>query len=135
MLKPLTSALLKHRRAYPERIVQFGGGNFLRGFVDWVVDILNDETDFAGSIALVKATPGRYDDLDAQDCLFTTWLHGVTGDEFIERTRLITAVNRHALPLSRLRCLSHFSPARRHPLHLLQHHRIGHRLFRGRCFP
>ena len=98
MLKPLTSALLKNRRQYPERIVQFGGGNFLRGFVDWVVDILNDETDFAGSIALVKATPGRYDDLDAQDCLFTTWLHGVTGDEFIERTRLISAVNRTLYP-------------------------------------
>ena len=98
MPQPLTAALLKQRRTHPERIVQFGGGNFLRGFVDWVVDILNDETDFAGSIALVKTTPGRYDALDEQDCLFTTWLHGMTGDEFIEQTRLITAVNRTVYP-------------------------------------
>ena len=98
MSQPLTDALLKQRRTYPERIVQFGGGNFLRGFVDWVVDILNDETDFAGSIALVKATPGRYDAVDAQNCLFTTWLHGMTGDKFIEQTRLITAVNRTIYP-------------------------------------
>ena len=94
----LTGALLKQRRTHPETIVQFGGGNFLRGFVDWVVDILNDETDFAGSIALVKVTPGRYDALDAQDCLFTTWLHGMTGDKFIEHTRLITAVSRTVYP-------------------------------------
>ena len=30
--------------AYPERILQFGGGNFLRGFADWMVDVLNEKT-------------------------------------------------------------------------------------------
>ncbi len=86
------------RKRHPERIVQFGGGNFLRGFVDWVVDVLNAETDFASGIAVVKATPGAYDALDEQDCLFTTYLHGIQAGEFVEETRLISAVNRTVYP-------------------------------------
>ncbi|MCY3573552.1 MAG: tagaturonate reductase [Chloroflexi bacterium] len=82
----------------PERIVQFGGGNFLRGFVDWLVDVLNDEADFSAGIVLVKARPGRYEALDAQDGLFTTWLHGINAGEFQEQTRLIRCVNRIAYP-------------------------------------
>ena len=88
----------RQSRALPERIVQFGGGNFMRGFVDWVVDVLNAETDFASGVALVKATPGRYDALDAQDCLFTTYLHGVQDGQLVEQTRLISAVNRSVYP-------------------------------------
>ena len=97
-MRALTRDLLENGERLPERIVQFGGGNFLRGFVDWVVDVLNDETDFASGIVLVKATPGRYDALDAQDCLFTTYLHGIQDGEFVEQTRLISAVNRTLYP-------------------------------------
>ena len=98
-MQRLSRALAKNPRRCPERIVQFvRGGNFLRGFVDWVVDVLNAETDFASGIALVKATPGEYADLDAQDCLFTTYLHGIQDGEFSEETRLITAVNRTVYP-------------------------------------
>ena len=74
MTQPLSRQLLPRPKTWPDRIVQFGGGNFLRGFVDWVIDILNEETDFAAGIVLVKATPGAYDALDRQDRLFTTWL-------------------------------------------------------------
>ena len=90
----------QHRQGprHPLRIAQFGGGNFLRGFVDWIVDVLNEESDFDAGIALVKATPGSYSDLDAQDCLFTTWLHGVQDGAPFERTRLIQAVNRTVYP-------------------------------------
>ena len=94
----LSRKLLEKEARYPERILQFGGGNFLRGFVDWVVDVLNEETDFASGIALVKATPGTYEALDGQDCLFTTYLHGVQDGQFVEQTRLIRAVNRIVYP-------------------------------------
>ncbi len=97
-MRALRRDLLENGVRLPERIVQFGGGNFLRGFVDWVVDVLNDETDFASGIVLVKATPGRYEALDAQDCLFTTYLHGIQEGEFVEQTRLISAVNRTLYP-------------------------------------
>lgn len=98
MLPQLSNRLHSDRKHYSERIVQFGGGNFLRGFVDWVVDVLNAETDFGGGVVIVKATPGRYDALDAQDCLFTTYLHGIQEGEFVEETRLISAVQRTVYP-------------------------------------
>ena len=98
MMQPLSGRLFSALPVLPPRIVQFGGGNFLRGFVDWTVQILNEETDFAGGIVLVKATPGRYDALDEQDCLFTTYLHGVRQGEFIEETKLISAVERTVYP-------------------------------------
>ena len=98
MLPQLSNRALPGRRHYPERIVQFGGGNFLRAFVDWTVDLLNAETDFAGGIVIVKATPGRYEALDEQDCLFTTYLHGMVDGELVEQTRLISAVNRTVYP-------------------------------------
>lgn len=94
----LSRRLLRRPKTRPDRIVQFGGGNFLRGFVDWVVEILNDETDFDSGIVLVKATPGRYDALDRQDRLFTVWLRGLRAGEQIEQGRLITAVNRAVYP-------------------------------------
>ncbi|MCY3831808.1 MAG: tagaturonate reductase [Chloroflexi bacterium] len=98
MTQPLTVSLHPQVKRYPERIVQFGGGNFLRAFVDWVVDVLNAETDFGGGIVIVKATPGVYDALDAQDCLFTTYLHGMQDGELVEETRLIGAVSRTVYP-------------------------------------
>jgi len=97
-LPRLDAAVAGQPQRYPERIVQFGGGNFLRGFVDWVVDLLNEETDFASGIALVKATPGRYPALDAQDCLFTTCLRGIQGGQLYEQTRLISAITRTVYP-------------------------------------
>ena len=98
MLKQLDRGDYPDKKRFPERIVQFGGGNFLRGFADWVVDVLNDETDFASGVALVKATPGDYADLDAQGCLYTTYLLGIQDGEFVEQTRLIGAVNRTIYP-------------------------------------
>ena len=98
MLPQLSNRALPGRLHYPERIVQIGGGNFLRAFVDWTVDVLNAETDFASGIVIVKATPGRYQALDEQDCLFTTYLHGMVDGELVEQTRLISAVNRTVYP-------------------------------------
>ena len=37
----------------PEKIIQFGEGNFLRAFVDWIVWNMNAKTNFNGSVAVV----------------------------------------------------------------------------------
>ena len=97
-LKQLDRGDYPHKTRFPERIVQFGGGNFLRGFADWVVDLLNEETDFAAGVALVKATPGDYAALDAQGCLYTTYLLGIQDGELVEQTRLISAITRTVYP-------------------------------------
>ena len=38
----------------PERIIQFGEGNFLRAFVDWIVFNMNQKTDFNASVVVVQ---------------------------------------------------------------------------------
>ena len=38
----------------PERIIQFGEGNFLRCFVDWILSNMNEKTDFNSSVVVVQ---------------------------------------------------------------------------------
>lgn len=37
-----------------EKVIQFGEGGFLRGFADWMLQIVNEETDFNGQVAVVQ---------------------------------------------------------------------------------
>lgn len=39
---------------YPERIIQFGEGNFLRAFVDWIIQKMNEKVDFNSSVVVVQ---------------------------------------------------------------------------------
>lgn len=97
-LTPLNRQTAQKPVAYPERIVQFGAGNFLRAFADWAIDILNQEADFNSGVVVVKATPGTYDALDDQDGLFHVHLEGIEQGEPVADTRLITCINRTVYP-------------------------------------
>lgn len=78
-----------------EKILQFGEGNFLRAFVDWMVDITNEKTDFNGNIVMVQPLDrGMSDQINAQKGLYTTVLRGVQDGKTVEETRLITSVSR-----------------------------------------
>ena len=51
----------------PERIIQFGEGNFLRAFVDWIISNMNEKTDFNSSVVVVQPIDkGMVDALNAQ---------------------------------------------------------------------
>jgi tagaturonate reductase len=79
----------------PERILQYGEGGFLRAFVDWMIDILNEKTDFNGNAVVVQPLErGMGDVLNAQNGLYTTVLRGVQGGKTVEETRTITSVSR-----------------------------------------
>lgn len=39
---------------YPTRAIQFGEGNFLRAFIDWQLDLLNEQTDLATGVTIVR---------------------------------------------------------------------------------
>lgn len=55
----------------PERIIQFGEGNFLRAFADWMIQKMNAVTDFNGSVVVVQPIEkGMADELNKQDCLY-----------------------------------------------------------------
>ena len=77
----------------PIRIVQFGEGNFLRAFVDWMVDLLNERAAFNSSVAVVQPIPiGRVAELNEQDGLYTLILRGVEGSRSTDDRRIITSV-------------------------------------------
>ena len=77
----------------PIKVLQFGTGNFLRGFVDWVIDILNEKTDFHGDVQIVQPH-GRLPaaELQAQEGLFHVITRGLQNAEVVETERLITSV-------------------------------------------
>ena len=51
-----------------EKFIQFGEGGFLRGFADWMIQKINDTTDFEGSVVVVQPIKdGLCDVLSSQD--------------------------------------------------------------------
>ena len=65
-----------------EKVIQFGEGGFLRGFADWMLQIVNDETDFAGRVVVVQPIKeGMCDVLSAQNCEYTHICRGIEGVE------------------------------------------------------
>lgn len=71
-VQKLNKNMYDHYTQYPEKILQFGEGNFLRGFVDWQIDQLNQHTDFNGSVAVVQPRGSeKIKRLNDQDGLYT----------------------------------------------------------------
>ena len=80
-------------RKLPVKVLQFGEGNFLRAFVDYMIDIANEKADFNGGIVLVKPISfGSLDSFHEQDCRYTVMLRGLVDGKPTEQTRLITSV-------------------------------------------
>jgi len=82
--------------SYPERVIQFGEGNFLRAFVDWQIDLLNEHTDLNAGIVLVRPIDSTFPpSLSTQDGLYTTIIRGLNEQgEAVSDSRLIRSVNR-----------------------------------------
>ena len=97
-LKPLNRETASLTQRYPERIVQFGAGNFLRAFVDEIIHKLNQEADFDSGVVVVKVTPGTYEALDNQDGLFHVRLEGYQDGELYGKTTLVDCVTRTVYP-------------------------------------
>ena len=77
----------------PVRVLQFGEGNFLRAFVDWHFDILNEKTDFNGNIVVVQPLArGMGDFINKQKGLYTTVLRGMQNGKPTVETRIITSI-------------------------------------------
>ncbi len=77
----------------PVRVLQFGEGNFLRAFVDWMIDVINEKGLFDGSIRIVQPLPqGMGDMLNAQEGLYTLIMRGVENGKAAEHARIITSV-------------------------------------------
>ncbi len=78
----------------PIKVLQFGEGNFLRAFVDYMIDVANEEGVFNGNIAVVKPIAyGNLDSFKKQDCQYTLSLRGKENGETKVVNRVITSVS------------------------------------------
>lgn len=81
------------KKERPIRVLQFGEGNFLRGFVDYMIDIANEKGIFNGDIVLVKPiAPGTLDRFRTQESQYTVSLRGMVNGEPAVINRIITSV-------------------------------------------
>ena len=83
----------------PERVIQFGEGNFLRAFVDWIISNMNEKTDFNASVVVVQPIKnGMVDVLNSQDGLYHVNLQGLDKGEVVNSFRLIDVISRALNP-------------------------------------
>lgn len=83
----------------PEKIIQFGEGNFLRGFVDWIVQILDEETDFNGSVVVVQPiAQGLCDKLEEQNCVYTHLMRGLENGKPTVNKKVMDVISRTVKP-------------------------------------
>ena len=79
----------------PEKVIQFGEGNFLRAFVDWIIFNMNEKTDFNGSVVVVQPIEkGMIDMLNGQDCLYHVNLQGLDNGKPVNSLTKIDVISR-----------------------------------------
>lgn len=84
---------------YPERIIQFGEGNFLRAFVDWIIYNMNQKAGFNSSVVIVQPLEnGMVNMLNEQDGLYHVNLQGLQNGKEIDSIQLIDVVSRGLNP-------------------------------------
>lgn len=78
----------------PARILQFGEGNFLRAFIDWMVQGMNDKGGFNGSVKLSKTIPGPFHPaFERQDYRYNLVIRGKDSDRVINDRSTISCIS------------------------------------------
>ena len=79
----------------PEKVLQFGEGNFLRAFVDYWFDLANEKAGWNGKCCLVQPiAPGLAKMINEQEGLYTLYLRGRQNGEKVDSMRVISSVSR-----------------------------------------
>ncbi|MDR1533245.1 MAG: tagaturonate reductase [Clostridiales bacterium] len=79
----------------PERVIQFGEGNFLRAFADFFIDAANERSGFNAKVLVVQPiAEGLAETINKQDGLYTLYLRGVEDAAPIVRKRVISSISR-----------------------------------------
>jgi tagaturonate reductase len=94
MIQKLTRSATSHLQQKPVKVLQFGKGNFLRAFVDWMVDIANETSGFNGAVQIVQSNSTE-DDLRFHDQggLYHVVINGIRNGIPVREIRLITCVS------------------------------------------
>lgn len=94
-MRSINDTIEKKYGNYPEKVLQFGEGNFLRAFVDWMIDKANRDGIYQGSIVLCQPiAQGLKDMINAQDGVYTLAMRGAENGQPVENIEFITSVSR-----------------------------------------
>lgn len=97
--KQLSKKTYKDHREYPEKVLQFGEGNFLRCFVDWMFHELNKKAGFNGSVVAVQPIEkGMVNLLNEQDGLYTVYLRGLKNGKAESTHETVDVISRGINP-------------------------------------
>jgi tagaturonate reductase len=95
LVQRLNNKIYQDYPSYPEKVLQFGEGNFLRGFIDWQFQVLNEKTDFNGSVVVVQPRGNnKIERLNNQDGLFTLYLQGIKEGQLVNQYQVIESISR-----------------------------------------
>ena len=81
----------------PEKVLQFGEGNFLRAFVNYWFDVSNEKAGWNGKCVLVQPINAGFSlapIINKQDGLYTLYLRGRENGEEVNQKRIISSVSR-----------------------------------------
>jgi len=79
----------------PEKVMQFGEGNFLRAFVDYWFDLANEKAGWNGKCVLVQPiAQGLTGMINEQEGLYTLYLRGSEKGQKVDDKRVISSVSR-----------------------------------------
>ncbi len=82
-----------------EKIIQFGEGGFLRGFVDWIVQLTNEATDFNASVVVVQPIEkGMCKMLEEQNCVYTHIMRGMKNGVPTTEEKIVDSISRTVEP-------------------------------------
>lgn len=85
---------LHQRKERPVRVLQFGEGNFLRAFVDFGIDVANENGSFDSNVVVVAPIPGKPRFFDEQDSFYTVCLRGQKEGKAYEENRVVSCVSK-----------------------------------------
>ncbi len=94
-MKKINEVLTPQAPALKEKVVQFGEGNFLRAFADWMIDKANKQGHFDGSIVLCQPiAKGMGEIINSQDGMYTLIMRGIEDGKAVEKIEPNTSVSR-----------------------------------------
>ncbi len=98
-MKRLNRKSAPQAKQYTEKVIQFGEGNFLRAFIEWIIWKTNQKTDFGGSVVVVQPIEkGMVSWLNEQDGLYHLNLQGLQNGEPVNSLDLIDVISRGLNP-------------------------------------
>lgn len=91
----------EEQETLPIKVIQFGEGNFLRAFVDWIIEDLNKRDNYKAGVAVIQPLErGMSDVLSQQGGLYHHLLQGIENGEVIDKVQLIECVQQAINPFT-----------------------------------